>query len=75
MNETNVGSIYPLYSNDYLVRPISVFDIVTDPNIYNQNICLKGHCIQLMHPYLSYFLHQNNLYLSDNLFLGRLTYF
>ena len=38
MNETNVGSIYSLYSNDYLVRPISVFDIVTDPNIYNQNI-------------------------------------
>ena len=38
MNETIVGSIYSLYSNDYLVRPISVFDIVTDPNIYNQNI-------------------------------------
>ena len=38
MNETNVGSIYSLYSNNYLVRPISVFDIVTDPNIYNQNI-------------------------------------
>ena len=38
MNETNVASIYSLYSNNYLVRPISVFDIVTDPNIYNQNI-------------------------------------
>ena len=38
MNETNVGTIYSLYSNNYLIRPISVFDIVTDPNIYNQNI-------------------------------------
>jgi hypothetical protein len=38
MNETNVGSVYSLYSNNYITRPISVFDIVTDPNIYNQNI-------------------------------------
>ena len=38
MNETNVGSIYSLYSNNFLRRPVSIFDITSDPNIYNQNI-------------------------------------
>ena len=38
MTESNLTTIYTTYSNDAVIRPISVFDIITDQNIYNQNI-------------------------------------
>ena len=38
MTESNLTTIYTTYSNDAVIRPISVFDIISDQNIYNQNI-------------------------------------
>ena len=38
MTESNLTTIYSTYSNDAVVRPITVFDIITDQNTYNQNI-------------------------------------
>ena len=38
MAESNLNSIYTIYSNDAVVRPISIFDIISDQNIFNQNI-------------------------------------
>ena len=38
MVESNLNSIYTIYSNDAVVRPISIFDIISDQNIFNQNI-------------------------------------
>jgi len=38
MIEDNNNSIYPNYSNEQVPRPITAFDIVTDPTIYNQDI-------------------------------------
>ena len=38
MREDNNNSIYPNYSNEQISRPITAFDIVTDPTIYNQDI-------------------------------------
>ena len=31
-------STYPYYSNDYTQRKVSLLDIMSDPNIYNQNL-------------------------------------
>ena len=38
MNENNINSIYSYYTNEQIQRPISAFDIVTDPSIYNQDL-------------------------------------
>ena len=38
MVESNLNSIYTIYSNDAVARPISIFDITSDQNIFNQNI-------------------------------------
>ena len=34
----NTPSIYSTYSNDESQRPISIFDIISDPTIYNQDL-------------------------------------
>ena len=34
----NSNSIYPIYSNMSLIRPPSVFDLVTDEQLYNQDL-------------------------------------
>ena len=34
----NTPSVYPEYSSNELQRPISVFDIISDPTIYNQDL-------------------------------------
>ena len=34
----NTTSTYPYYSNDYTQRKVSLLDIMSDPNIYNQNL-------------------------------------
>lgn len=38
MSEDNNNSIYPYYSNEQISRPITAFDILTDPTIYNQDL-------------------------------------
>ena len=38
MIEENNNSIYSNYSNEQVPRPITAFDIVTDPTIYNQDL-------------------------------------
>jgi len=35
-NSTN--STYPYYSNNYTQRKVSLLDIMSDPNVYNQNL-------------------------------------
>tara|TARA_Y100001933_G_scaffold107172_1_gene107418 strand:- start:1631 stop:2446 length:816 start_codon:yes stop_codon:yes gene_type:complete len=37
-NENRINTIYPNYTNDYITRPVSMFDIVSDENIYNQDL-------------------------------------
>ena len=37
-NENSINTIYPNYTNDYITRPVSMFDIVSDENIYNQDL-------------------------------------
>jgi len=34
----NVTTSYPYYSNDYTQRKVSLLDIMSDPNVYNQNL-------------------------------------
>ena len=34
----NINSIYPIYTNMSLIRPPSVFDLVTDEQLYNQDL-------------------------------------
>ena len=36
--EGNSNSIYPIYTNMSLIRPPSVFDLVTDEQLYNQDL-------------------------------------
>lgn len=38
MSENNLNSIYTYYSNEQIQRPLTAFDIVSDPTIYNQDI-------------------------------------
>lgn len=34
----NITTTYPYYSNDYTQRKVSVLDMMSDPNVYNQNL-------------------------------------
>jgi len=38
INYNNTTTTYPYYSNDYTQRKVSLIDIMSDPNIYNQNL-------------------------------------
>jgi len=38
INYNNSTTTYPYYSNDYTQRKVSLIDIMSDPNIYNQNL-------------------------------------
>ena len=35
---TNTTTTYPYYSNNYSQRKVSLLDMISDPNIYNQNL-------------------------------------
>ena len=35
---SNSPTIYPYYSNAQIIRPISVFDLLSDENLYNQDL-------------------------------------
>ena len=37
-NENSINTVYPNYTNAYITRPVSMFDIVSDENIYNQDL-------------------------------------
>jgi hypothetical protein len=37
-NENLINTVYPNYTNDNITRPVSMFDIVSDENIYNQDL-------------------------------------
>ena len=34
----NTTTTYPYYSNDYTQRKVSLLDMISDPNVYNQNL-------------------------------------
>ncbi len=34
----NITTTYPYYSNDYLQRKVSLLDLMSDPNVYNQKL-------------------------------------
>ena len=34
----NITTSYPYYSNNYTQRKVTILDIISDPNIYNQNL-------------------------------------
>jgi hypothetical protein len=38
IDNNNITTTYPYYSNDYTQRKVSVLDMMSDPNVYNQNL-------------------------------------
>ena len=34
----NITTTYPYYSNNYTQRKVSLLDVISDPNVYNQNL-------------------------------------